>query len=445
METTIVIHAPDLAAVWTSMARARETPSADDASLRTVAFHMSLFLVLLLPIGHAMASIVTAASSIQRRSTLYTAGLETAAGIEPATIVCMGVAVLVLVLQLLSAVLSPLAADAMLFHVATGLVLISVLHGTLHLQLPSKLLLLLILSAAGVVYPALLLAAWSDHGWFAPSLDSNGLGVIDMGGLGAVHIPIGAIVLTAMLLLPDTLETAQVHATDPFSILATGLTSIGWPGLALGHATLFLGGDVWLPTLVTIAVHTILASTGGALVGLIAMRTFLPAMDVSVCAFAGFVAGSGSAGLVAPYVALLLGVGGAGAYLAVAKAAVAAQRLRVPSEYSSAVAVHLGAGVFGLLASSVVVSDAQRSAVLGLRNRTTWQQLGANALLALLAVAWSMLIAAVVLVPVRLRRDRDVQSMVYTEMDDFDFDSHHDDDGSTICSSKPRRSEWLYR
>ncbi|KDO21149.1 hypothetical protein SPRG_12930 [Saprolegnia parasitica CBS 223.65] len=440
METTIVIHAPDLTAVWTSMARAGETPSADDASLRAVAFHMSLFLVLLLPIGHAMASIATAASSIQRRSTLYTAGLETAAGIEPATIVCMGVAVLVLVLQLLSAVLSPLSADVLFFHVATGLVLISVLHGTLHLQLPSRLLLLLILSAAGVVYPALMLAA--DHGWFAPSLDSNGLGAIDMGGLSAVHIPIGTIVLTAMLLLPDTLETAQVLATDPFSILATGLTSIGWPGLALGHATLFLGGDVWLPTLVTIAVHTILASTGGALVGLIAMGTFLPAMDVSVCAFAGFVAGSGSAGLVAPFVALLLGVGGACAYLAVAKAAVAAQRLRVPSEYSSAVAVHLGAGVFGLLASSVVVSDAQRSAVLGLRNRTTWQQLGANALLALLAVAWSMLVAAVVLVPVRLRRDRDVQSMVYTEMDDFDFDSYHDDDGSTICSSKPRRSEW---
>ena len=111
---TIVIHAPDLAAVWTSMAQARATSSADDGSLRTVAFHMSLFLVLLLPIGHAMASMAAAASSIQRHSTLYTVGLETAAGIEPATVICMGVAVLTLVLQLLSAVLHPLT-DGRLF------------------------------------------------------------------------------------------------------------------------------------------------------------------------------------------------------------------------------------------------------------------------------------------------------------------------------------------
>ncbi|EQC29659.1 hypothetical protein SDRG_12663 [Saprolegnia diclina VS20] len=438
---TIVIDAPDLAAVWTSIVHARATSSADDASLRTVALHMSLFLVFLLPIGHAMASMAAAASSFERRSTLYTAGLETASRIEPATVICMGVAVLVLVLQLLSAVLDPLAADALMFHVATGLVLISVLHGTLHLQLPSQLLLVLILAAGGVVYPAILLAAWADHGWFTP--DGSGLGAIDMGGLAAVHIPIGSIVLTAMLVLPDTLQTAHVHATDPFSVLASGITGIGWPGLALGHATLFLRSDNWLPTLVGIAVDTILASAGGSLVGLVAIVMALPAIDVSVCAMAGFVAGSGATGLVPPYVALLLGVLGACVYLAVAKAAVAVQRLRVPSEYSSAVALHLGAGVFGLLATSVVVPDTQRSALLGAQDRTTWQQLGANALLALLAMAWSMLITAVVLVPVRMQRDRDVQRLVYTEMDDFRFDSYHDDDGSTISSSKPRLSEWL--
>ncbi|OQR96322.1 hypothetical protein ACHHYP_16093 [Achlya hypogyna] len=442
---TFVIHAPDMAAVWQQLAAVHATSMLSQESLRTLLTNVGFFLALFVPVGNAMA--LAAAAVDDGRHSFYMTNLNTAHNIEPTLSMCMAIAVVSLAMVLVGAIVPVLDDESLLFYVSTGLVLASVLHSTLHLQLPSSVFVVLLITTVGVVYPAAAVVAWSSNGWFNP-LSSNALfdqGAIDMGGTGVVHITLGSVVLAAMLLLPDALQTVQslpVH--DHLDVTSTVLVGVGWLGLLMGHTAAALSASTaGLATLARSLGHAVIGATGGALVGVLA-AVFLPAPAASSCAMAGYVAVAGAAGLVEPIVALFLGGAGASVYLATAKGVVNLQRLRVPSCYSDAVAIHLGVGAFGTIVGGLCAVPARYETAYALRHWGGYgRQLGLNLLYALVAVAWATVVTTLVLLPVRhVRHQADAAG--YTEMDEFKYASDTPR-GDIYDVSSPTKSVTFYR
>jgi Amt family ammonium transporter len=211
---------------------------------------------------------------------------------------------------------------------------------------------------AGVFYPLFAHWVWGG-GWLAKLTAMFGLpGFVDPGGAATVQVVGGLAALSvAWVLGPRKGKYAEGMATaipghNIVQVLFGCLLAlVGWIGLDCAASMIFYGeGPV---PLVGIAVDAMLSAGAGFLAALVITQLRYRKPDASLSAngwIAGLVAGSASCGMLSPLETVLVGLvaGGLVTFL------VEALELKLLiDDTGGAISVHLGAGLWGLLAMGI--------------------------------------------------------------------------------------------
>jgi len=208
---------------------------------------------------------------------------------------------------------------------------------------------------AGVFYPLFAHWVWGA-GWLARLPAMFGLpGFVDPGGAAAVQVVGGLAALSvAWILGPrkgkynDGVATAIPGHNIVLVLFGCLLALVGWIGLESAATMVFY--NTAPVQLVPVAVDTMLSASAGFLAALLITQLRYRKPDASLSAngwIAGLVAGSASCGLLSPLETVLVGLvaGGLVTFL------VEALELKLLiDDPGGAISVHLGAGLWGLLA-----------------------------------------------------------------------------------------------
>jgi Amt family ammonium transporter len=223
---------------------------------------------------------------------------------------------------------------------------------------------------AGLLYPLFSHWVWGG-GWLAQLDALVGLpAFVDAGGAGVVHVVGGLSALSvAWVLGPRQGKYAQSMATAipghniVLVLFGCLLALVGWTGLDSAVSMLFYGA---VPQqLMMVAINAMLSAAAGCLAAVAITRLRYRKPDASLSAngwIAGLVAGSAGCGLLSPGKTVFVGLvaGGLVTFL------VEALELKLlVDDPGGAIAVHLGAGLWGLLAFGLLGPTASsRSGIL---------------------------------------------------------------------------------
>jgi Amt family ammonium transporter len=208
---------------------------------------------------------------------------------------------------------------------------------------------------AGLMFPLFAHWAWGG-GWLAemPAL-FNMPGFLDAGGAGVIHVMGGIAALsTAWIVGPragkysDKMAAAIPGHNIVLVLFGCMLALVGWMGLDGAASMLFYGASS--VQLVLIVVNTLLAAAGGCMAAVVVTRLRYRKPDASLSAngwIAGLVACSAGSGMYSPGVTILIAAV-AGALVTLSVEALELKLLI--DDPGGAISVHLGAGLWGLLA-----------------------------------------------------------------------------------------------
>lgn len=246
----------------------------------------------------------------------------------------------------------------------------------------------------GFVYPAVVYWVWSDNAWLTTGRD--GVGYSDFAGSGVVHMTGGAAALAGALLMGprarrlktdgSLLPTLAPHST-PLATLGAFILIFGFFAFNGGSQLALVDNDGNNGAVIALAVvNTIMAAAGGGFTACAVsygMSKKLSLMIMINGVIGGMVAICASANVVLPWAALLIG-GVAG--LVVCAWSYLMRRLRI-DDAIDAVAVHLGAGWWGVMAEPLFNNS------LGIfydgSNQTGWDKLGWNLAGSIVIFVWS--------------------------------------------------------
>lgn len=288
-----------------------------------------------------------------------------------------------------------------IFHMVFAATAATIVAGAMaeRTRLPAYLAYSFLVSA--VVYPIYGHWMWGG-GWLATL--PLGVGARDFAGSGVVHTIGGLLGLVGAAMVgpragkfnadgsPNTIPGHNMA----YVAVGTFILFFGWFGFNAGST--LAATDLRISV---ITVNTFLAGATGAVVALYLglIRTgkggLLAACNGSL---AGLVAITAPCAYVAPWAAVL--IGGVGALVMLWAAGFVERRLRVDDPVG-AVAVHAGAGLWGLLAVGIL-SDGTYGGVRGLLFGGVGQ-LAAQAIAALAAVGWAVVAGAVMFGLIRMR------------------------------------------
>ncbi len=210
---------------------------------------------------------------------------------------------------------------------------------------------------SGITFP--LFAHWSWGGGWLAQLGANyglGIGYLDAGGAGAIHVLGGFTALSLTWLLgarrgkytSDGMPMAIPGHNAVFVLFGALLALVGWLGLNGAGAMLFAGVEP--ARLPLVALNTLLCAAGAAWAGALTTRIRYTKPDASLTAngwTGGLAASSACCAFIAPAAALIVGfVAGA---LVAFSVELLDLRLDVDDPGGS-VSVHALGGVWGLLA-----------------------------------------------------------------------------------------------
>jgi ammonium transporter, Amt family len=223
---------------------------------------------------------------------------------------------------------------------------------------------------AGVFYPLFAHWVWGG-GWLAKLPALFGLpGFVDPGGAATVQVVGGLGALSVAWVLgprkgkySEGMATAIPGHNIVLVLFGCLLALVGWIGLESAASMIFYGQ---MPLqLVGIAIDTMLSASAGFLAALLITQLRYRKPDASLSAngwIAGLVAGSASCGLLSPLETVFVGLvaGGLVTFL------VEALELKLLiDDPGGAISVHLGAGLWGLLAMGLLgPAAAPRAALL---------------------------------------------------------------------------------
>ena len=223
---------------------------------------------------------------------------------------------------------------------------------------------------AGFLYPLFSHWVWGG-GWLAQLTLRFGLpAFVDAGGAGVVQVVGGLAALSvAWIVGPRKGKYAAGVATAipghniVLALFGCLLALLGWIGLDGAASILFYGANPG--QLVMVVINAVLSASAGCLAALLATQLRYKKPDASLSAngwIAGLVAGSASCGLVSPAQAVLVGLvaGGLVTFL------VEALELKLfVDDPSGSIAIHAGAGLWGLLAFGIFgPANGSRGAIL---------------------------------------------------------------------------------
>jgi Amt family ammonium transporter len=170
---------------------------------------------------------------------------------------------------------------------------------------------------AGVTYP--LFAHWAWAGWL-DGLGKNfgiGVGFLDAGGAGAVHVIGGFTALSITWILgprrgkftPDRMPMAIPGHSSVYVLFGCLLAWLGWIGMDSAGAILYTGAEVGRVVMITMNASLGAVSSALAVAGLTRMRFGKP--DASLCAngwIGGLVATSAGCASIPPAAAIIIGL-----------------------------------------------------------------------------------------------------------------------------------------
>jgi Amt family ammonium transporter len=223
---------------------------------------------------------------------------------------------------------------------------------------------------AGLLYPLFSHWVWGG-GWLAQLTALTGLpAFVDTGGAGVIHVLGGLCALSvAWILGPRQGKYTQGMATAipghniVLVLFGCLLALVGWIGLDSAASMLFYGASP--QNLIMVAINAMLSAAAGCLAAVVTTRLRYRKPDASLSAngwIAGLVAGSAGCGLLSPGKTIFIGLvaGGLVTFL------VETLELKLfVDDPGGAISVHLGAGLWGLLAFGLLGPTAgPRSAAL---------------------------------------------------------------------------------
>jgi Amt family ammonium transporter len=280
-----------------------------------------------------------------------------------------------------------------------------------------------------------LFAHWAWGGGWLSALGVNyglGIGYVDVGGTGAIHVIGGFTALAVTWILgprrgkfgPDGIPTALPGHNVVLTLFGCLLALVGWAGLNAAGATLFAGAEPGRVAL--IAVNTILGASSSALAAVVLTRVRYGRPDASLAAngwVAGMVATSSACALIPPAAAMIVGlIAGA---LVTFSVELVEMRLDIDDPAGS-VSVHLVAGIWGLLATVIfgrfpsAGSGQLLAQIVGIATLTGF----------MFPLIWGVHVALNRVVPLRVAREGEGQGMDLFELGAGaypDFATHNDD------------------
>eukprot|EP00049_Salpingoeca_infusionum_P012177 m.219615 g.219615 ORF g.219615 m.219615 type:complete len:481 (-) comp15116_c1_seq7:72-1514(-) len=241
------------------------------------------------------------------------------------------------------------------------------------------------------VYPIIVHWAWSTNGWL--KVGNGEIGFQDYAGSGVVHVVGGTCALVGILLIGPrrdrirngVLVDLQPHSI-PLLVLGGLVLTVGFLGFNAGSA-LRIDDETGEQGVIvaTALVSTIVSAAGGGLCSVVLHFFGDGTLNIVACInglLAGSVAVCAGADVVQPWAALVIGIL-AGAVFHFGRRLVVRLGL---DDACDAVAVHLGAGMWGVIARSLF---AERVGVFHAWDKTSGLQLGWNVLGLIVIIAWS--------------------------------------------------------
>ncbi|XP_072032959.1 putative ammonium transporter 1 [Amphiura filiformis] len=245
---------------------------------------------------------------------------------------------------------------------------------------------------SGFIYPVVAHWAWDSSGWLYAG--PNGVAFQDFAGSGVVHMVGGTAAFIGAAVLGPRIGRFQIDGT---ANLIEGHTV---PQVALGGFILFLGfnafnggsqasisgiGDGIAVT--TAVVNTILSGSGGALIAMVIKRlgfqghhwSLLTAINGGLTGMVAICAGCNA---VSPWGAVIIGSVAGVVYIISSWAVI---RIKVDDPLD-AVAVHLGGGLWGVIAAPFF---SYQTGILTNWNNASGVQLGWNLVGAVAIFAWT--------------------------------------------------------
>lgn len=208
---------------------------------------------------------------------------------------------------------------------------------------------------AGLVFPLFAHWVWGA-GWLAQLTPLFGLPAFtDIGGASVIQVVGGLTALSiAWILGPrqgkysDEVATAIPGHNIVLVLFGCLLALIGWIGLESAASMLFYGLNSL--QIIVVAINAMLSASGGCLAAVFITQLRYRKPDASLSAngwIAGLVAGSASCGLVSPLATLFIGI--VAGTLVTFLVETLELRLHI-DDPGGAISVHLGAGLWGLIA-----------------------------------------------------------------------------------------------
>jgi Amt family ammonium transporter len=285
---------------------------------------------------------------------------------------------------------------------------------------------------AGITYP--LFAHWSQRGGWLEQLGVNfglGVGLIDTGGTGSMHVTGGLTALAVSWLLgprrgkysQDGMPMAIPGHSVVFVLFGCFVAAAGWLGLNAAGAIVFAG----LPPdrLALLGVNTMLGACAAALAAAVVTRMRFGRPDASLTAngwVGGLVATGAGCAIMPPAAAVLTGL------VAGALVALSVELLELRFEIDDpggSISAHAVAGIWGLLAAGLLGrATGNTGAVLA-------QLVGIATLIGfVLPVTWGLNAALNRFMPMRVSREGERQGLDLFELGAGawpDFMTHSDD------------------
>lgn len=227
------------------------------------------------------------------------------------------------------------------------------------------------------------LAHWEWGGGF---LGAHGIGALDFAGGAVIHESAGAAALAAAIYFGRRQKPVTKPYNVPMVLLGAGVLWFGWFGFNGGSA--LTAGHV----AVTAVVNTELGASAGLIIWMIVdwIRAKKPSgIGIATGAIAGLAAITPAAGYVPPWAALVIG---ASAGLLCHLAVQLKKRLRY-DDVLDVVGVHMVGGFIGVLLTGVFASLAVNAAGA----EGSWAQLGRQAVLAVVALAYPFVMTLLLL------------------------------------------------
>jgi len=216
----------------------------------------------------------------------------------------------------------------------------------------------------GFVYPVVVHWTWSGSGWLSEG--SDGIGYSDFAGSGIVHCVGGmAALVGAIFVGPRGTEEFEnvTNKADipghsmPLVALGTFILFFGFIGFNGGSVLAFNSAED--TTIMSLAVvNTVMAAAGGGITAevinwLVLKRKHWSLMQMCNGTIAGMVAICASANDVWPWAAVVIGIVGGASYKLWSHALI---RLKI-DDAIDACPVHLGAGLWGVIAAPLFARD----------------------------------------------------------------------------------------